>query len=52
MRVKGQDTPQFPSYMPAVGSGWSDAQLNALIQYIKSNKTLSTPPPATTGGGG
>ena len=52
VRVKGQDTPQFPSYMPAVGSGWSDAQLNALIQYIKSNKTLSTPPPATTGGGG
>jgi len=51
VRVKGQDTPQFPSYMPAVGSGWPDAQLNALIDYIKSSKTLSTPPPTTTGGG-
>jgi cytochrome c oxidase subunit II len=52
VRKRGQNTPQFPSYMPAVGSGWSDAQLNALIDYIKSQKQLSTAPPVNQGGGG
>jgi cytochrome c oxidase subunit II len=52
LRAKGQDTPQFSSYMPAVGRGWSDAQIDALMAYIKSQKTLSTAPAPTTGGGG
>jgi cytochrome c oxidase subunit 2 len=52
LRVEGQDTPQFDSYMPTVGRGWSDGQINALIAYIKSSKTLSTAPAPTTGGGG
>ena len=47
----GQDTPQLPSYMPAVGATWPESQIAALIAYIKSNKTLSTPA-ATTGSGG
>jgi hypothetical protein len=49
----GQNTPQFDYYMPPVGRGWPPEQLDALIAYIKSNKTLSTAPaPTTTGGGG
>jgi cytochrome c oxidase subunit 2 len=51
---EGQNTPQLPSYMPAVGITWPESQITALIDYIKSNKTLSTPAPTstTTGGGG
>jgi hypothetical protein len=37
--------------MPAVGRGWTDAQVNALIAYIKSSKTLSTAAPPAGGGG-
>ena len=49
----GQNTPQFDYYMPPVGRGWPPEQLEALIAYIKSNKTLSTAPaPSTTEGGG
>ena len=48
----GQNTPQFEYYMPPVGRGWPPEQLDALMAYIKSSKTLSTAPPATTGGGG
>jgi cytochrome c oxidase subunit 2 len=49
----GQNTPQFDYYMPPVGRGWPPEQLDALIAYIKSNETLSTPPAtSTTGGGG
>ena len=51
VRDEGQNTPQFDSYMPAVGRGWSDAQLNALIAYIKSSKTLSTAAPPAGGSG-
>jgi cytochrome c oxidase subunit II len=50
--LNGQDTPALPSYMPSVGLGWPPKQFDALIAYIKSNKTLSTPPPATTTGAG
>jgi hypothetical protein len=38
--------------MPPVGRGWPPEQLDALIAYIKSSKTLSTAPAATTTGGG
>jgi cytochrome c oxidase subunit 2 len=51
IREEGQNTPQFDSYMPAVGRGWTDAQVNALIAYIKSSKTLSTAAPPAGGGG-
>jgi cytochrome c oxidase subunit 2 len=48
----GQNTPQLPSYMPAVGITWPESQIAALIDYIKSNKTLSTSQATTTTGGG
>jgi cytochrome c oxidase subunit 2 len=41
LRVEGQDTPAFGGYMPAVGSGWPDFQLDALIAYISSNEQLA-----------
>jgi mono/diheme cytochrome c family protein len=50
--LNGQNTPQFDYYMPPVGRGWPPEQLDALIAYIKSSKTLSTAPAATTTGGG
>jgi len=50
--LTGQNTPQFDYYMPPVGRGWPQKQFDALSAYIKSSKTLSTAPPATTGGGG
>jgi cytochrome c oxidase subunit 2 len=51
IREEGQNTPQFDSFMPAVGRGWTDAQVNALIAYIKSSKTLSTAAPPAGGSG-
>ena len=51
IREEGQNTSQFDSYMPAVGQGWTDAQVNALIAYIKSSKTLSTAAPPAGGSG-
>jgi cytochrome c oxidase subunit II len=33
--------------MPAVGTGWSDAQVEALVRYVKTNPTLGG---ATSGG--
>jgi len=48
----GQNTPQFDYYMPPVGRGWPPEQLDALMAYIKSQKTLSTAPATTTTGGG
>lgn len=38
---EGQNLPSFPSYMPAVGLGWPERQVDALIEYVKSNPTLS-----------
>jgi cytochrome c oxidase subunit II len=37
---RGQDTPQFESYMPPVGLGWTGKQYDALIAYIKSTPDL------------
>jgi cytochrome c oxidase subunit II len=37
----GQDLPDAEGYMPPVGLGWPDFQLEALIAYIESNETLS-----------
>jgi cytochrome c oxidase subunit II len=41
VREEGQDTPAFEGYMPAVGRGWPDFQLDALIAYIQSNEQLA-----------
>jgi cytochrome c oxidase subunit II len=38
---QGQDTPSFDDYMPAVGLGWTGAQYDALIAYIRSDPQLS-----------
>ena len=48
----GQNTPQFEYYMPPVGRGWPPEQLDALMAYIESSKTLSTAPQPTSAGGG
>lgn len=50
--LNGQNTPQFESYMPPVAVGWPDRQFQALLDYIKSSKALSTAPQQATGGGG
>jgi cytochrome c oxidase subunit II len=39
----GQDTPELDSFMPGVGRGWPDFQLDALIAYIQSDETLAGP---------
>ncbi|MGH3010664.1 MAG: cytochrome c oxidase subunit II [Gaiellaceae bacterium] len=40
---EGQDTPDAESYMPPVGRGWPDFQVQALIEYIRSNERLAPP---------
>jgi cytochrome c oxidase subunit II len=47
----GQDTPQFESYMPGVGLGWSGRQYDALIAYIKATQKLSEAPAGAQSGG-
>jgi mono/diheme cytochrome c family protein len=39
----GQDTPGAESYMPPVGRGWPEFQVQALVEYIRSNETLAAP---------
>jgi cytochrome c oxidase subunit II len=39
----GQDTPDNESYMPPVGRGWPDFQVEALIEYVRSNERLAPP---------
>jgi cytochrome c oxidase subunit 2 len=48
---QGQDTPQFESYMPPVGLGWSGHQYDALIAYIKATPKLSEAPTGGSSGG-
>jgi cytochrome c oxidase subunit 2 len=38
--IEGQDTPDLEGYMPPVGRGWVSVQLDSLIAYIRSNRTL------------
>jgi cytochrome c oxidase subunit 2 len=47
----GQDTPQFPSYMPPVGAGWSERQISALVAFIKATPELSGAQAGATSGG-
>lgn len=45
----GQDSPGFAGYMPPVGRGWPAFQVEALIEYVRSNDELA---PAEQDGGG
>jgi cytochrome c oxidase subunit II len=38
---EGQDRPDQEHYMPPVGKGWSDRQIEALIAYVRSNEALA-----------
>ena len=42
--LNGQNLPANPGYMPPVGRGWPDFQVEALIAYIQSNPALAAPP--------
>ena len=42
--LEGQNTPDIPGYMPPVGRGWVTVQLNSLMAYIRSNRTLREGP--------
>jgi cytochrome c oxidase subunit 2 len=42
--LEGQNTPDIDGYMPAVGRGWVSIQLDSLIAYIRSNRTLREGP--------
>ena len=45
----GLDTPGIEGYMPPVGRGWPAFQIEALIEYVRSNDDLA--PPTQDGGG-
>ncbi len=49
---KGQNGETLPGYMPAVGEGWRDAQLNALLAYLQQAKLAPAPAATSTGQGG
>ena len=50
--LEGQDTPGVDDYMPPVGRGWPEFQVQALIAYIQSNPRLAPPQaPAEDGEG-
>jgi cytochrome c oxidase subunit II len=42
--LEGQNTPDIEGYMPPVGRGWVSFQLDSLIAYIRSNRTLREGP--------
>jgi cytochrome c oxidase subunit II len=48
---EGQDTPDAESYMPPVGRGWPEFQVEALVAYIQSNPALAPPQPEQEGDG-
>jgi cytochrome c oxidase subunit 2 len=48
---EGQDTPDAESYMPPVGRGWPEFQVEALIAYVQSNPALAPPQPEQEGDG-
>ena len=45
----GQDLPGNEGYMPPVGRGWPEFQVQALIAYIRSNPALAPPQPEGQG---
>ncbi|MGH3024716.1 MAG: cytochrome c oxidase subunit II [Gaiellaceae bacterium] len=46
--TEGLNNPDVEGYMPPVGRGWPDFQIQALIEYVRSNEQLA---PAETGDG-
>jgi cytochrome c oxidase subunit 2 len=48
---RGQNTPDFPGYMPPVGLGWNGKQYDALIAYVKATPELSNLQGASQSGG-
>jgi cytochrome c oxidase subunit II len=42
--LEGQNTPNIEGFMPPVGRGWVSFQLDSLIAYIRSNRTLREGP--------
>jgi cytochrome c oxidase subunit 2 len=42
--LEGQNTPNIDGYMPPVGRGWVTVQLDSLMAYIRSNRTLREGP--------
>jgi cytochrome c oxidase subunit II len=48
--TEGLNNPDVEGYMPPVGRGWPDFQVQALIAYIRSNEALA--PPEGDGGDG
>ena len=48
--AEGRDNPQISGFMPPISSGWSDRQLKALIEYVKSNPDLAPAGAAQQGG--
>ena len=47
----GQNTEAIEHFMPPVGRGWSERQVNALLAYVRSNRTLLRGPGAGGGEG-
>lgn len=47
---EGRNQPTIAGYMPAVGTGWPDGQLQALIDYIASDPALAPGGQAQQGG--
>jgi cytochrome c oxidase subunit II len=41
---EGQDLDSNPGYMPPVGRGWSDRQIEALLAYVEATPALAEPP--------
>ena len=41
--MEGVDNPGVPGRMPPVGRGWPQFQVQALIEYIRSNERLAAP---------
>jgi len=50
--TEGLDTPDVEGYMPPVGRGWPEFQVQALIAYIRSNERLAEPQQAEQEGEG
>ena len=46
---EGLDSPDSEGYMPPVGRGWPEFQVQALIAYISSNEQLAAPQPEQDG---
>jgi len=48
--AEGRDNPQISGFMPPISPGWPGSQLEALIEYVKSNPDLAPAGAAQQGG--